>query len=69
VFGQYFVVTTNDVDAWFEKFFARGLVPAQKPDRPVHHGPTDHTWGKREFYVDDPDGNTVVFQTSGRTTK
>jgi catechol 2,3-dioxygenase-like lactoylglutathione lyase family enzyme len=54
------VVMTEDVDALFTKFLARGLKPA-KPDSPVHRGPTDQTWGTREFYVDDPDGNTLAF--------
>jgi hypothetical protein len=27
----------------------------------VHEGPLDQTWGTREFYVDDPDGNTIRF--------
>ena len=59
-FGQAIVVTTDDVDALWDTFRSRGLVP---PDRegPVHQGPTDQTWGTREFYVDDPDGNTLRF--------
>ena len=59
-FGQAVVVMTEDIDALFEKFLARGLVPPDR-DSPVHHGPTDQTWGTREFYVDDPDGNTLRF--------
>ena len=33
------------------------------PDAPgmVHEGPINQTWGTREFYVDDPDGNTLRF--------
>lgn len=33
------------------------------PDAPVevHEGPLNQTWGTREFYVDDPDGNTLRF--------
>jgi catechol 2,3-dioxygenase-like lactoylglutathione lyase family enzyme len=60
VFGQAVVVTTEDVDGLFQKFLARGLVPPER-DSPVHHGPTDQTWGTREFYVDDPDRNTLRF--------
>jgi hypothetical protein len=59
-FGQAVVVMTEDVDALFKKFLARGLVPPKR-DSPVHHGPTNHTWGTREFYVDDPDGNSLRF--------
>ena len=29
--------------------------------RMVHEGPIDQSWGTREFYVDDPDGNTLRF--------
>lgn len=60
-FGQAIVVTTNDVDALFRKYLARGLQTPGNPNSPVHEGPTDQTWGTREFYVDDPDGNTLRF--------
>src|SRR5690349_10274086 len=59
-FGQAVVVMTEDVDALFSKFLSRGLVPPGG-EGPVHNGPTDQTWGTREFYVDDPDGNTLRF--------
>ena len=59
-FGQAIAVLVEDVDALFKKFVARGLVPT-KLDSPVHQEPTDQTWGTREFYVDDPDGNTLRF--------
>jgi uncharacterized glyoxalase superfamily protein PhnB len=54
------MVIAEDVDTLFRTFLARGLTPA-KPESPVHQGPTDQTWGTREFYVDDPDGNTLAF--------
>ena len=60
VFGQHVVVMVEDVDALFQTFLRRGLVPPER-DSPVHQGPIDQTWGTREFYVDDPDGNTIVF--------
>lgn len=59
-FGQAVVVMTEDVDALFAKFVARGFVIPDS-EGPVHRGPTDQTWGTREFYVDDPDGNTLRF--------
>ena len=59
-FGAAIVVMTEGVDALWEKFPARGHVPPRS-DGPVHRGPTDQTWGTREFYVDDPDGNTLRF--------
>ena len=64
-FGQAVVVMTEDVDGLFQKFLSRGLVRPHT-EGPVHQGPTDQTWGTREFYVDDPDGNTLRFTQSGR---
>ncbi len=64
VFGTVVVVTTDDINALFQTFRARGLqTPAGNPDAPqqVHEGPIDQSWGTREFYVDDPDGNTLRF--------
>jgi catechol 2,3-dioxygenase-like lactoylglutathione lyase family enzyme len=62
-FGQAIAITTDDVDAEFRKLRERGLVTPGNPDAPkqVHEGPIDQTWGTREFYVDDPDGNTLRF--------
>jgi catechol 2,3-dioxygenase-like lactoylglutathione lyase family enzyme len=60
-FGQAVVVTTDDVDALFRAFRARGLETPGNPESPVHEGPIDQTWGTREFYVEDPDGNTIRF--------
>jgi catechol 2,3-dioxygenase-like lactoylglutathione lyase family enzyme len=62
-FGQAIVVTTNDVDALFREFRDRGLRTPGNPDAPekVHEGPLNQSWGTREFYVDDPDGNTLRF--------
>ena len=62
-FGQVVVVSTDDVDGVFRKFRARGLVTPGNPDAPaeVHEGPLDQTWGTREFYVTDSDGNTLRF--------
>ena len=60
-FGQAIVVMTDDVDALCTTFRARGLKTPGNPDAPVevHEGPLNQTWGTREFYVDDPDGNTL----------
>jgi catechol 2,3-dioxygenase-like lactoylglutathione lyase family enzyme len=62
-FGQAIAILTDDVGAIFRKFRARGLQTPGDPDAPtmVHEGPIDQTWGTREFYVDDPDGNTLRF--------
>lgn len=60
-FGQAIVIPVDDVDALFHQLRSRGLDPTGRPESPVYTGPTDQTWGTREFYVDDPDGNTVRF--------
>jgi catechol 2,3-dioxygenase-like lactoylglutathione lyase family enzyme len=67
-FGQAVVVTTDDVDAECRKYRARGLVTPGNPAAPamVHEGPIDQTWGTRELYVDDPDGNTLRFTQPAR---
>ena len=63
VFGTVVVVTTSDIDKLFKTYRARGLQTLGNPDAPqhVHEGPIDQTWGTREFYVEDPDGNTLRF--------
>ena len=62
-YGSVVVVTAEDVDALFRKFRARGLKTPGNPESPtlVHEGPIEQSWGTREFYVDDPDGNTIRF--------
>jgi catechol 2,3-dioxygenase-like lactoylglutathione lyase family enzyme len=56
------IVTCEDVDALFVSFVARGLSVPTRADSPVHEGPLDQTWGTREVYIDDPSGNTIIFQ-------
>jgi catechol 2,3-dioxygenase-like lactoylglutathione lyase family enzyme len=65
-FGQAITVTTDDIDGLFRKFKERGLKTPGNPDAPraVHEGPIDQSWGTREFYVDDPDRNTLRFTQS-----
>jgi catechol 2,3-dioxygenase-like lactoylglutathione lyase family enzyme len=62
-FGQAVMVLTDNVDEVFRRYRTRGLQTPGNPDAPtmVHEGPIDQTWGTREFYVDDPDGNTLRF--------
>lgn len=62
-FGQAIAVLVDDVDAVCADFRSRGLRTPGRADAPkeVHEGPIDQTWGTREFYVDDPDGNTLRF--------
>jgi catechol 2,3-dioxygenase-like lactoylglutathione lyase family enzyme len=55
-------VEVDEVDELFRSYLERGLDPSGKPNSPVHQGPVDQTWGTREFYVTDPDGNTLRFR-------
>jgi catechol 2,3-dioxygenase-like lactoylglutathione lyase family enzyme len=56
-------IIVDDVDALFKKYVGRGLVIPNRPESPVHNGPLDQSWGMREFYIDDPFGNTLRFAT------
>ncbi|HEX7677944.1 MAG TPA: glyoxalase superfamily protein, partial [Thermoanaerobaculia bacterium] len=58
-FGQAIVITTGNIVALFRSFRERGLRTPGNPEAPahVHEGPIDQSWGTRELYVDDPDGN------------
>ncbi len=60
--GQSAIVVCENVDRLFAYFMARGLKPSERTDSPVHMGPLDQTWGAREVYIDDPDGNTLCYQ-------
>ena len=60
LFGSAVNVFVPDVDALFDKYKKRGL-NTDRPESPVHRGPVDQTWGRREFYVTDADGNTLRF--------
>ena len=63
IFGVAIYVYVDDVDELFEKYINRGLVTPKKNNSPVHDGPINQTWGMREFYVTDADGNTLRFTT------
>ncbi|MFC0774739.1 VOC family protein [Terrimonas alba] len=54
-------VLVQDIDNLFEKYLSRGLDTSDKESSPVHQGPLDQSWGNREFYVTDADGNTLRF--------
>lgn len=61
VLGTSTYCYVDDVDALFRRLREAGLEVPGKPDSPVEDGPVDQTWGMREFYVRDPDGNTLRF--------
>lgn len=62
-FGSASVIVLCDhVDMLLTSFKGRGLLVPTRANSPVHEGPVDQTWGTREVYIDDPSGNTLVFQ-------
>lgn len=61
LYGSAVNVWVDDVNGTFEKYINRGLDQSNKKDSPVHQGPINQTWGTREFYVTDSDGNTLRF--------
>jgi catechol 2,3-dioxygenase-like lactoylglutathione lyase family enzyme len=58
--GNAFSVIVTNIDELFRFYVSRGL-RHDKPGSPVHQGPLEQTWGTREFYADDPDGNTIRY--------
>ena len=64
LFGSVVNILVDDVDSLFQKFIDRGLDTSSKKDSPVHQAPVNQTWGMREFYVTDSDGNTLRFRQS-----
>jgi catechol 2,3-dioxygenase-like lactoylglutathione lyase family enzyme len=61
LFGSVVNVWVDDVDGLFNKYLGRGLDTSHKKNSPVHQGPLNQTWGTREFYVTDNDGNTLRY--------
>lgn len=61
LFGSVVNVWVTDVDGLFVKYRSRGLSTSGKEGSPAHQGPINQTWGRREFYVTDSDGNTLRF--------
>jgi catechol 2,3-dioxygenase-like lactoylglutathione lyase family enzyme len=53
---------SEDVDAAWARFTSCGLDQSHRVASPVHLGPLDQTWGTREVYVNDPDGNCLCFR-------
>jgi len=52
----------DEVDALFARYTARGLDQSHRTASPVHLAPLDQTWGTREFYIADPDGNGLCLR-------
>jgi len=61
LFGSVIYVWVTGIDDVFDKYRLRGLDTSAHHNSPVHQGPVNQTWGRREFYVTDADGNTLRF--------
>ena len=57
VSGGAVYLFVEDVDALHAELVAKGVLIALEP--------TDQTWGNREMYVRDPDGNSLRFGRAG----
>jgi len=53
VVGGVVFIEVSDVDALHEEFKTNGVT--------ISLVPTDQTWGNREMYIRDPDGNSLRF--------
>jgi len=57
VSGGVATFLVDDVDALYAEFVASDVGVALEP--------TDQTWGNREMYIEDPDGNQIRFICEG----
>ncbi|MBP6795542.1 MAG: VOC family protein [Saprospiraceae bacterium] len=63
IFGVSNILLVDQIDNLYETYLKRGLKTPQKADSPIHEGPINQSWGMREFYVTDADGNTIRFSS------
>jgi uncharacterized glyoxalase superfamily protein PhnB len=57
VFGSAVFLVVGDLDALYAELKAKGVT--------VDMEPTEQSWGNREMYVHDPDGNSIRFIQGG----
>ena len=50
-------LVVKDVDQLHEELKAKGIA--------IELEPTDQSWGNREMYISDPDGNSIRFVHDG----
>ncbi len=58
--GGVVFLLVDDVDGLHAELVAKGV--------PIALEPTDQTWGNREMYIEDPDGNSIRFVREGGTS-
>lgn len=59
VFGSVLYVQVRDLDEVYRTFIANGLKKQETSG--IIMEPVEQTWGMKEFYVADPDGNRIRF--------
>ena len=57
VAGGVVFIVVDDVDALYEELMERGIS--------ISLPPTDQSWGNREMYITDPNGNSLRFVHRG----
>ena len=57
VFGGVVFLVVDDIDSLHSELKAKGVK--------IELEPTDQSWGNREMYVRDPDGNSIRFVHGG----
>ena len=63
IFEVSIILLVDQIDNLYKTYLKRGQKTPQKADSPVHEGPINQSWGMREFYVTDADGNTIRFSS------
>ncbi len=59
VFGNVLYIRVKNLDATYQAFLNNGLQVQDKAG--ITMEPVTQTWGMKEFYVADPDGNRIRF--------
>ncbi len=59
VFGNVIYVHVKSIDSIYSIFLNNGLKTQEKSG--ITMKPVEQTWGMKEFYVADPDGNRIRF--------
>lgn len=61
-FGSKVYVRVSDIDGLYKQCVSNGLNTSNRDSPPaLRGGPVEQTWGMKEFWVHDPDGNNVTF--------
>ncbi len=59
VFGNVIYVQVKSIDAIYSTFLNNGIKIQEKSG--IAMEPVEQTWGMKEFYIADPDGNRIRF--------